>query len=301
VSERAGAPVRSRLGLAALLGTRAGATARRIARQPSTVAAAIMLLLIVAAAVGASWITPYDPLRSRLIDRLQPPSLVTGHWFGTDQLGRDVLSRVIVGARVSLTVGAVAACGEGILGTALGLMAGYSRGIADTVIMRAVEIQLAFPFVVLALAIVAALGPGVGNLILVFIVTGWVVFARVVRAQVLQLREREFVEASRSLGATSGRVLLRHILPNITGSLIVIGSFELAKIIVWEASLSFLGLGVPPRTVSWGAMLSDGREYVDTAWWVATFPGLTLVAVVLAINTIGDALRDALDPRADRA
>ena len=257
-------------------------------------------MLVVVGAVGAPWLAPYDPVRSHLIDRLQAPSFGTGHWFGTDQLGRDILSRVIAGSRVSLTVGAAAVVGEGLLGTALGLVAGYSRGVADTVIMRAVEVQLAFPFVLLALAIVAALGPGVGNLIIVFIVTGWVVFARVVRAQVLQLRERDFVEASRSLGATSARVLLRHILPNVTGSLIVVGSFELAKIIVWEASLSFLGLGVPPRTVSWGAMLSDGRQYVDTAWWVATFPGLALVGVVLAVNTIGDALRDALDPRVER-
>lgn len=287
-------------GIAAIFATRAGGAARRILRHPSTLVAAWFIALVVVAAAGASWITPYDPVRSRLIDRLERPSLAAGHWLGTDQLGRDVLSRIIVGARVSLTVGAVGVCGEGILGTALGLVAGYSRGMADAVIMRAAEVQLAFPFVLLALAIVAALGPGVGNLIIVFIVTGWVVFARVVRAQVLQLREREFVEASRSLGATPARVLLRHILPNVTGSLVVVGSFELAKIVVWEASLSFLGLGVPPRTVSWGAMLSDGRQYVDTAWWVATFPGLTLVAVVLAINTIGDALRDALDPRLQR-
>jgi len=234
------------------------------------------------------------------MDRLQPPSVAARHWLGTDQLGRDVFSRVVVGARVSLTIGAVAVCGAGALGTALGLLSGYARGIADGVIMRIADVQLAFPFVLLALAIVAALGPGLGNLIIVFVVTGWVVFARVVRAQVLQVREREFVEASRSLGASPRRILLRHILPNLTGSLIVVASFELAKIIVWEASLSFLGLGVPPRTVSWGAMLSDGRQYIDTAWWVAMFPGLTLVAVVLAINTIGDELRDALDPRLER-
>jgi len=300
VAERAGTRIIRRQHAAAVFAARAGAAIRRVGRERSALAAAVFVMLVVVGAVGAPWLAPYDPVRSHLIDRLQTPSFGTGHWFGTDQLGRDILSRVIAGSRVSLTVGAAAVVGEGLLGTALGLMAGYSRGVADTVIMRAVEVQLAFPFVLLALALVAALGPGVGNLIIVFIVTGWVVFARVVRAQVLQLRERDFVEASRSLGATSARVLLRHILPNVTGSLIVVGSFELAKIIVWEASLSFLGLGVPPRTVSWGAMLSDGRQYVDTAWWVATFPGLALVGVVLAVNTIGDALRDALDPRVER-
>ena len=280
--------------------TRGRRALRRIARQPGALASAAFLALVAVCAIGAPWIAPYDAVRSRLMDRLQPPSVAARHWLGTDQLGRDVFSRVVVGARVSLTIGAVAVCGAGALGTALGLLSGYARGIADGVIMRIADVQLAFPFVLLALAIVAALGPGLGNLIIVFVVTGWVVFARVVRAQVLQVREREFVEASRSLGASPRRILLRHILPNLTGSLIVVASFELAKIIVWEASLSFLGLGVPPRTVSWGAMLSDGRQYIDTAWWVAMFPGLTLVAVVLAINTIGDEVRDALDPRLER-
>ncbi|MBI4278108.1 MAG: ABC transporter permease [Armatimonadetes bacterium] len=277
-----------------------GWTLRRVLRRPSAAVGLLVLLAVIACALAAPWVAPQHPTRGRIDRRLQPPGIAEAHrinLLGTDPLGRDVLSRIIFGARVSLIVGISAVFGAGVLGTVLGLVSGYAGRITDTVVMRVADVQLAFPFVLLALAIVAILGPGVGNLIIVFVVTGWVVFARIVRGQVLQIREREFVQASRGLGASDARVVVRHVLPNVTGPLIVVASFELAKVIIWEASLSFLGLGVPPTIPSWGAMLSDGRQYVDTAWWVATFPGVALMVVVLSINAVGDALRDALDPR----
>jgi peptide/nickel transport system permease protein len=262
-------------------------------------AGVVIVLGAVLLALAAPVLAPADPNDGEILQRLQPPLWLGGKagLMGTDQLGRDVLSRVIYGARVSLIVGSVSVLLAGSLGLLLGLLSGYAGRHIDNVIMRLTDIQMAFPFILLALAIIAVLGPGIGNMILVFAVTGWTVYARTIRGSVLSIKEKEFIEAARGLGCGHVRIVTRHILPSVLSPLIVISSFEIAKIIIYEASLSFLGLGVPQSIPSWGQMLADGREYVQTAWWVATFPGLPLMITVLGINFIGDGLRDALDPR----
>jgi peptide/nickel transport system permease protein len=218
--------------------------------------------------------------------------------LGTDTLGRDILSRVIYGARISLAVGFTAVAIAGMLGITIGLTSGYYRGRVDDVTMRLAEIQLAVPFILFAIAILAVLGPGLKNLILVLGITGWVTYARVVRGQVLSFREKEFVEAARCVGAGDLRIMFRHILPNTFASVIVIGSFAVAATILAEAALSFLGLGVPPSTPTWGGMVADGREQILTnRWWMYLFPGVAIMLTVLAINAVGDWLRDYLDPR----
>jgi peptide/nickel transport system permease protein len=254
-----------------------------------------VLLLAVVAAVFAPWLAPHDPAAVSLADRLLPP-LTASHLFGTDALGQDVLSRVIYGARISLLVGFCAVAISGVIGVSLGLVSGFFGGIADTAIMRVSEIQLAFPTIILYVAVMAVVGPGLEKLIAVIGIVGWVQYARVERAMTLSLRELEYVQAARALGASSSWIMLRHILPNTLGPLTVVASFGLASTIVIEASLSFLGLGVPPSVASWGSMLADGRDYLRAGWWVATFPGLALTLCVLAVNLLGDWLRDELDP-----
>jgi peptide/nickel transport system permease protein len=268
-------------------------------RRPGMVVGAIIVLVVVVVAVAAPILAPADPNDGDIMLRLQPPVWLGGQTglMGTDQLGRDVLSRAIYGARVSLIVGSVSVLLAGSLGLVLGLISGYAGRQVDNIIMRLTDIQMAFPFILLALAIIAILGPGIRNMIIVFAVTDWTIYARTIRGAVLSIREKEFVEAARGLGGGHGRIIIRHILPSVTSPLIVISSFEIAKIIIYEASLSFLGLGVPQAIPSWGQMLADGREYIQTAWWVSTFPGLPLMITVLGINFIGDGLRDALDPR----
>jgi peptide/nickel transport system permease protein len=261
-----------------------------------------ILTVAVVSAVLAPWLAPYSYDQGELLQRLSPPGISGGllHLLGTDQLGRDVLSRLIYGSRVSLLVGSLSVTLGGLVGLLLGLVAGYFSNRVDSVIMRVVDIQMAFPYVLLALVMVALLGPSLINLILVFTVTEWFVYARVVRATTLSLRQGEFVLAAMALGGSHLRILLRHILPNVVSPLTVIASFEMAKIISTEAALSFLGLGVPPPTPSWGSMLADGREYLQDAWWVAVFAGMALMLTVLAINFLGDAARDALDPKMER-
>jgi peptide/nickel transport system permease protein len=268
-------------------------------RRPGMVVGAIIVLVVVVVAVATPILAPADPNDGDIMLRLQPPVWLGGQTglMGTDQLGRDVLSRAIYGARVSLIVGSVSVLLAGSLGLVLGLISGYAGRQVDNIIMRLTDIQMAFPFILLALAIIAILGPGIRNMIIVFAVTDWTIYARTIRGAVLSIREKEFVEAARGLGGGHGRIIIRHILPSVTSPLIVISSFEIAKIIIYEASLSFLGLGVPQAIPSWGQMLADGREYIQTAWWVSTFPGLPLMITVLGINFIGDGLRDALDPR----
>jgi peptide/nickel transport system permease protein len=255
----------------------------------------LILVLAILAALLAPWLAPHDPAAVALTDRLQPP-LVAGHLLGTDALGQDVLSRVIYGARVSLLVGFCAVAVSGLLGVSLGLVSGFFGNWLDAVVMRTGEIQLAFPTIILYVAVMAIVGPGLEKLIVVIGLVGWVQYARVERAMTLSLREQEYVHASRALGASNGRIMLRHILPNTLGPLTVVASFGLASVIVIEASLSFLGLGVPPSVPSWGSMLADGRDYLRAGWWVATFPGLALTLCVLAVNLLGDWLRDELDP-----
>jgi peptide/nickel transport system permease protein len=257
--------------------------------------------LVSAGAIAAPLLTPHQPGTISLASRLAPPAWTTGgkpdHLLGTDQLGRDVLSRLAFGARVSLLVGFSAVALSGVIGVALGLIAGYYGGWFDDVIMRLADFELAFPFILLAIAVLAVLGPGLEKVILVLSLTGWAQYCRLTRAQVLGLRETEFVEAARTIGASTARVLRRHVLPNTLAPVIVIASFSVAGVIIAEASLSFLGLGVPPAVPSWGGMLAEGRAYIERAWWLVTFPGLMLMLTVLSINVLGDAIRDALDPR----
>src|SRR5262245_24273316 len=258
------------------------------------------VVLLAVVAVAAPWLAPQDPTRQSLRARLAAPTLEAAdgraHVLGTDHLGRDVLSRLIWGARVSLVVGFAAVAGGGLAGTVLGLVAGFRGGLTDAAIMTVADAQLAFPFVLLAIGIIAVLGPSLPTLIVVVGLSGWVAYARVLRGQVLVLRTREFVDAIHALGGTTVRVVLRHVLPNVLSSLVVLATLELARAIVLEATLSFLGLGVQPPTPSWGGMVHEGREYLDSAWWIATFPGLVLMLTSLVVSRTGDWLRDLFDP-----
>jgi len=258
----------------------------------------VALLLVVAAA--APYLAPHDPVRQSLRVRLAAPTLEgadgRAHPLGTDHLGRDVLSRTIFGARVSLVIGFAAVVVGSLVGATLGITAGYRGGWVDTVIMTVADAQLAFPFILLAIGIIAVLGPSFPTLIVVIGLSGWPGYARVLRAQVMVLRSREFVDAIHALGGTVVRIVSRHIVPNILSSLVVIGTLELARSIVLEATLSFLGLGIQPPTPSWGGMVQEGREYLDSAWWISTCPGLVLMLTSVAVSRTGDWLRDLLDP-----
>jgi peptide/nickel transport system permease protein len=258
----------------------------------------VAALFVVAAA--APVLAPHDPVRQSLRVRLKPPTLEGAdgfaHPFGTDHLGRDVLSRTMHGARVSLTIGFAAVAVGSLIGATVGIIAGYRRGWFDTVVMTLADAQLAFPFILLAIGIIAVLGPSFPTLVVVVGLSGWMTYARVLRAQVLVLRSREFVDAIRGLGGSTARIVLRHILPNVMSSLVVIATLELARAIVLEATLSFLGLGIQPPTPSWGGMIHEGREYLDSAWWISTFPGLVLMLTSLVVSRLGDWLRDVLDP-----
>ncbi|HEX2275720.1 MAG TPA: ABC transporter permease [Candidatus Tectomicrobia bacterium] len=273
--------------------------------SPLVVCSGLILLGLVVTAVFAPQVAPHNPTRERLIDRLLPPAWAEdGGWqyvLGTDHLGRDLLSRIIYGSRVSLVVGFTAVVIGGVLGTALGVIAGFFGGPSDEIIMALADMQLAFPTILLAIAIIAVLGPSFSNLVFVIGVSGWVTYARVARGQVLSLREKEFVEAIRAQGGSRLRIIWRHILPNTLAPLIVVATLDLARTIILESTLSFLALGIQPPTPSWGGMLSDGREYLLSAWWIATFPGLALMLTALSFNRLGDWLRDRTDPRLRRA
>ena len=275
--------------------------ARRRRRFPVLVVAGVgfvLLLLVVAAA--APLIAPQDPIRQSLRGRLAAPTWQgsdgRAHLLGTDHLGRDVLSRVIYGSRVSLTIGFSAVLVGGLLGAAAGLGAGFSSGRVDAAIMTLADAQLAFPFILLAIGIIAVLGPSFPTLVVVIGLSGWVSYARILRSQVLVLRSREFVESIHALGGSLARVVLRHVLPNVLSSIVVIATLELARAIVLEATLSFLGLGIQPPTPSWGGMVQEGREYLDSAWWISTFPGIVLMITSIVVSRTGDWLRDVLDP-----
>jgi peptide/nickel transport system permease protein len=270
-------------------------------RFPALVVAGVgfvAVLLLVAAA--APLLAPQDPIRQSLRGRLAAPTWQgsdgRAHLLGTDHLGRDVLSRVIHGSRVSLVIGFSAVLVGGLLGSAAGLVAGFSRGRLDAVIMTVADAQLAFPFILLAIGIIAVLGPSFPTLVVVIGLSGWVSYARILRSQVLVLRSREFVESIHALGGSLARVVLRHVLPNVLSSIVVIATLELARAIVLEATLSFLGLGIQPPTPSWGGMVQEGREYLDSAWWISTFPGIVLMITSIVVSRTGDWLRDVLDP-----
>lgn len=255
----------------------------------------LVLTAIAAAALLASWITPYDPSAQVWEQALQGPS--GAHWLGTDEFGRDLLTRIIYGGRISLVVGFLAVGIAAGIGVPLGLISGYTGGWLDVTVMRVMDVLLAFPAILLAIAIVGALGPGLRNAIVAVGIVGIPAFARVVRGAALVIRAQDYVEAARAVGAGSGRILTRHIFPNATAPVIVQATLSVGGAILASAGLSFLGLGVQPPTPDWGGMLASGREFMLQAWWIATFPGVAIMLTVLGFNLVGDALRDLLDPR----
>jgi len=273
----------------------------RFWRSRRAVTGSAFLLLICLIALAAPLMAPY-PAGQQNLDRVQLPPFSTStentfHLLGTDALGRDLLSRMMYGGRISLLVGITVVTVAGLIGVPMGLLSGYFGKTVDTLIMRLVDIQLAIPFILLAIAIMAVLGTGLWNVILVLGVSSWVGYARIVRGTVLSLREQPFIEAANCIGLSNGRLILRHLLPNVWTPVIVLATQGVGGAILAESSLTFLGLGISPLIPTWGAMVADGRNYLTTAWWISTFPGLLLTTTVLAIYFLGDGLRDVLDPR----
>jgi peptide/nickel transport system permease protein len=241
-------------------------------------------------------LAPHDPLKGDFAASLRPPG-TPGHPWGTDQLGRDLLSRVIYGARIALFIGLCTVAATALVGGLLGLIAGYFGGWPGSILMRLADVQLSFPFILLALTINAIVGLGLRNLVLSLSAAGWVVYARVVRGEVLTVKQRDYVQAASALGSGRLRVLFRHVLPNVAPSIIIVASLQFSQFIVAEAAISFLGFGVQPPTPAWGSMLSESRDFLYVAWWLAAFPGAALALTALGINLVGDWLRDLLDPR----
>ena len=273
---------------------------RSLRRDRTALAGAVILGLLALMGLAAPLLAPHDPLAQDLNKRLLPPVWVVrgvpAYPLGTDHVGRDVLSRIMYGARVSLVIGVAAVAISGTLGVVLGLIAGYFGGAADALIMRVAEVQLALPYLLLAIAVVAFIGGGLVNLVIVLGIAGWMGYARLIRGQVLSIKQRDYVLSARALGIGHVRILRVHILPNVIAPAIVLGTFAVAAMIIAESSLTFLGLGVEPTTPTWGSMLADGRSYLTSGWWVATLPGLAIVLTVLSVNLLGDWLRDYLDP-----
>ncbi|MBI4012714.1 MAG: ABC transporter permease [Candidatus Rokubacteria bacterium] len=273
---------------------------RRLGRSPMVLVGGLVLLVVVLASVGAPLLTPADPVKPSFGKRLQPPGGLGGpsaYLLGTDNLGRDIFARLLYGGRISLTLATSAVLLAAGAGVVVGLAAGVAGGRVDDLVMRLCDVQLAFPVIMLAIAIVAVVGTSPGALVGVLALSGWVLYARTVRADVLTIRQLEYVEAARTLGASDLRVVLRHILPNTLAPILVIGSSQFATMVLLESGLSFLGMGVQPPEPSWGLMLAEGRDYLSNAWWLATMPGLAISLVVLGANLLGDGLRDLLDPR----
>ncbi len=278
--------------------TRAICLARR---SPLATLGVLIVGLVVVAALMAPLLATTDPIEQDLTVALKPPFWMADgsleHPLGTDHLGRDVYSRLVYGAKISLTISVLAALLGAAVGVAAGLVAGYVGGRVGAIIMRIVDLNLAFPLILLALAVVALLGANLRNLVIVMTITTWMIYARVVRGLTLTLREQEFVQAVRALGACDARIIARHVLPNVLAPVMVIWTLEVARVILMESALSFLGLGVPPPTPTWGRMLAEGRDYLTMAGWISIFPGLAIMVTVLGINFLGDGLRDLLDPR----
>lgn len=274
---------------------------RFVKKNPSGILGLILVITVVFCALFAPWITPMNPTEANLGDRLAPPSWVddTGQsefLLGADQLGRDLLSRIIHGSTISLQVGIFGALLAMVIGTILGLLAGYFGKWMDDFIMRAADVQLAFPFILFAIIIMSVLGTGIWKIIIILGLTYWVGFARLIRSQVISLTELEYIQAAKAVGGTNFRIIRKHILPNVASSIMVLGTLYIAEFILLEASLTFLGLGVDPTIPSWGGMLSDSRNYIESAWWTATFPGFAIMFTVLGFNLLGDWLRDKYDP-----
>lgn len=261
-------------------------------------------VIILLVAITAPLLAPHDPQAQAIVYRLRPPMWMSQgsseFVLGTDQLGRDTLSRLIFGARISLLIGGTAVLGAGLVGVFLGLIAGYFGGRIDYAISTLINAAWSFPFILLALIIVAVLGSSVTNLIIALVATSWASFARIVRGEVVSLRDREYVDAARALGTPVVLIIAKHVLPNVLSSILVIASIEFARAILRESFLSFLGLGVPPSVPSWGGMLSEGRSYIFSHWWLVTLPGIAIFVTSLSINLLGDGLRDAFDPRLRR-
>ena len=280
--------------------TRLSVRLRRALRRWDLVAGAAILLVLLVIVIWAPWLAPHDPEEGNLAQRLAPPVWDGGTWadpLGTDSLGRDLFSRILVGGRISVLVGVSSVVLQGMIGTGIGLVAGYQGGWVDNLSMRLADIQLSIPFLVLAIAVAAAVGPGIVNVILVLGFTGWAGYARIARGATLQVVGSLYVEAARAAGQSWPGILTRHILVNISSSLVVTATFEAARMIIAESSLSFLGLGVPPEVPSWGSMVAAGRDLMTGAWWVSTMPGLAITITTIGINLAGNGLRDLMDPR----
>ena len=268
---------------------------KQFRRDRAALVGGVVLLALTLLAIFAPAVAPADPILVASVQRLLPPS--RAHLFGTDELGRDVLSRIIFGARISMTVGLISVGVALVIGVTLGLVSGYVGGWVDNLIMRFIDVLLAFPGILLAIVIAGTLGPGLRNVMIAVGIFSVPTYARVVRATTLSVKEQEYIEALRALGASDGRIMLRHILPNVSAPVIVLSTLGVATAILSAAGLSFVGLGAQPPTPEWGSMLSQARPYLRYEWWMATFPGLAIAVTVLAINLVGDGLRDALDPR----
>jgi peptide/nickel transport system permease protein len=262
--------------------------------SPLATTGLVIIVVMVVLALFAPYLAPYNPTSVNLAQGLSAPTIV--HPLGQDKLGRDILSRIIYGSRISLYVGVLTVLISAVVGSIIGALAGYLGGVVDEIVMRIIDVLLAFPGILLAIAIMAILGPSLNNVVIALALLGWVAYARLVRGQVLALREFEFIQAARALGADARRIITRHLMPNVLGPVIVTATFGMAGAIVAEAGLSFLGLGTQPPTPSWGSMLNDGREFLLTAPHLTTFPGIAIMVVVLGLNFLGDGLRDILDP-----
>lgn len=269
--------------------------ARHVLRNPLSLSGLIIIILLILLAVLAPFIAPYDPFATDPLQKLQPPS--TEHLMGTDGLGRDILSRVLYGTRISLWIAILILVTAGIFGTIVGIVAGYAGGFLDNILMRITDIFMAFPRLILAMAIAAALGPSLTNVVIAISFGAWTVFARLARSRAIAVREEDFVEAARALGASNLRILFKHILPMALSPVIVQATLSMGGIILTAAGLGFLGFGAQPPTPEWGVMVSDGRNFMPHGWWVSTFPGLAIMITVLGFNLLGDGIRDILDPR----
>lgn len=272
---------------------------QRLRRHPY-IPLAIMLIVLIIPALFSTWLAPHDPYTAYLRNRLQPPVFWGGTWefpFGTDRLGRCVFSRTMHGAYFALTISMVGIFAGALLGTVLGLIAGYRRGLIDVVIMRLVDITFALPSVLLALALAAVWGPSFQSVIIVVVFVLWAFFARQVRGEVLSLRERDFVLRALVCGASHTRIVVRHIFPNVVNTVVVMATLQIGVVILLEATLSFLGIGIPRPTPAWGLLVADGRQLVVSAWWISFFPGVAILLTVLSVNLLGDWLRDRLDPK----